>query len=173
LNNIGFKNTRVSKRKGFSLVELLMAMVMLTVFLFVVFALFPSAYKATAQARMVTMSSELAKQEMEGLITFLENADWDKPTTWTSAGWQSNGTEYSRTTKKTIRSNIKGIASDTEMIVESRIKNQAITVPVENGDPINSDAKYVTVEVRYIFGRTNDADVEKHGALIKTLVTRP
>jgi prepilin-type N-terminal cleavage/methylation domain-containing protein len=135
---------------GFSLIELLIAMLIFTSALLCLLGMFPMAYRSSAQSRHVLMSTEIARKEMERL----------KDLSWYNLSMTMAGGQQRTTTLITVTD---GKASSTTYTVTPMITTF-------EKDPVTNEPliKNVKVQVKYEYGSS-----QKVGATLETLVARP
>jgi type II secretory pathway pseudopilin PulG len=169
LRTVSLHKTNSTRTKGFGLIELLVAAVLLTVFLLHIFGLFPSAYKAMAHVKTTVIAGELAKQEMERLVSALENDhDWENfftkvPNEWTYVSFGTTS-GYTKEYNRPLISTINDIKTTTVFYVIPRVEDYNY-----QGENIG---KKITLLVEYEFGANEAGAKRKTGAEIRTIVTK-
>jgi type II secretory pathway component PulJ len=141
---------RLREISGFSLIEVLFAMLIFTTSLLLIFGMFPAAYRSAAHARYAMMAAEVAKQEME----YVKSLGWYQLT--------PNAPEITGRPPTTMKTTVNG--EETVITFTSDIKPFNY-INNSNGVPV---VKAVRIQVTYNYGST-----DKIGATLETLITKP
>jgi prepilin-type N-terminal cleavage/methylation domain-containing protein len=136
--------------KGFSLIELLFAMLIFSTSLLLVFNLFPTAYKSSSQSRQVLLSTEIARKEMERL----------KSLSWYNLDMKMEGGKQKTLTLITTTDG-KSIATD--YVVSPMITSF-------EKDPATGEVLIKSVRIQVKYG---DEISQKIGANLETLIQKP
>jgi prepilin-type N-terminal cleavage/methylation domain-containing protein len=147
-----FIANKTGNTPGFSLVELLMAMMIFSTCLLLIIGMFPAANKASAQARHIVMSTEIARKNMEIL----------KSLGWQSLDMNSQVVKNISNNPVSVKTVINGVSSDTTYSVIPMIST--FEKDPDTGEPT---IKLVRVQVKYSHG-----NVFKSGATLETLVSK-
>jgi prepilin-type N-terminal cleavage/methylation domain-containing protein len=136
--------------RGFSLVELLFAMLIFTTSLLLIFNLFPTAYKSSAQSRHVLISTEIGRKEMERL----------KSLSWYNLDMKMEGGRQKTTTLVTTTD---GRSIATEYVVSPMIT-------AFQKDPVTGEVVIKSVRIQVKYG---DETSQRIGAVLDTLIKKP
>ncbi len=151
---------KLYQKRGYSLIELMVAMfIFLTCLLFMI-GMFPTAVKAVSQARHTFLATSIAQQELE----YLKNLPWDKLENFQDYA-QSEPDTFYRTT--VLTSEINGVSSSVEFQTNPIISNYS-TDPSGNVDVVN-----IRVLVKYAYGSSAVKDEYYKTVDMETLVAKP
>jgi prepilin-type N-terminal cleavage/methylation domain-containing protein len=146
LKNCKHAQKQTQNSQGFSLLELLFAMLIFSTSLLFIFSLFPAAHKSVAHARYAMMAAEVAKKEME----WVKSLDW-------------NELEPNIQRPITVMTSYNnGTKTETIFIPQVFVTNYAKN-PADNKIIV----KTVRVQVKYEY-----ASKQRVGATLETLVTK-
>jgi prepilin-type N-terminal cleavage/methylation domain-containing protein len=160
LKTIKFQTKKPTAAKGFGLIELMIAVVILTVFVVAFLSVFPAVYNTTNQG--IVMASELAKLEMERM----KSLPWDKleEMSGKTLSWKSNEWYVTGYTGRIGEKNPKA-----QFTIVRKVENYK-----DEGGVINPDVKLIVVEVKHDIKKSGEtASGTRTGAVLMTLVARP